>query len=174
MTNIFFSRITGPISTKLGIKYHLVKGIQFYSNEVPIVFQWEIITKLLKYIIEFEKSSFPEPIGQFQHNLAQTLNEGNSSSLNEGSLIFQREIIRNIKDTLMILKNHLLQNHWANFNHTWQKASLVKEDLSLFKWKGHTFLEKYIHEIKKSSLLELLGQFYNIYNHNFSKCTHWF
>ena len=44
-------------------------------------------------------------------------------------------------------------------------------DLGLFKWKGHTFLhqviitkfQKYIHEIKKSSPSEPLGQFYNIY-----------
>ena len=28
---------------------------------------------------------------------------------------------------------HLLQNHWANFNQTWHKASLRKGDSSLFK-----------------------------------------
>ena len=71
-------------------------------------------------------------------------------------------------------------NDWhvvtVDFNQTWQKASLGKEDLSLFKWKGHTFLhwekitklQKYIHEIKKSPP-ELLGQFYNIYNYNFAQ-----
>ena len=71
--------------------------------------------------------------------------------------------------------NLLLLNHWANFNQTWQKVSLGKEGFSLFRWKGHTFLhceitklQKYIYEIKKSSS-ELLGQFYNIYNHNFSQ-----
>ena len=64
-------------------------------------------------------------------------------------------------------KNHLLQNQMVNFNQTWQKASIGKEDLSSFKWKGHTFLnqeiitklQKNIHEIKKSSPPELLGQF---------------
>ena len=57
-------------------------------------------------------------------------------------------------------------------------------DLGLFKWKGHTFLhqviitkfQKYIHEIKKSSPSEPLGQFYNIYNYNHSslKCRRCF
>ena len=32
---IFFSRTTGPISTKLGTKHPWVKGIQIYSNEGP-------------------------------------------------------------------------------------------------------------------------------------------
>ena len=47
------------------------------------------------------------------------------------------------------------------------KGSLGKEDLSLFKSKDHTFLhleiitklQKYIHEIKKSSPPEPLGHF---------------
>ena len=42
---IFFSRTTGPISTKLGIKHPRVKGIQVCSNEGPALFQGEIITK---------------------------------------------------------------------------------------------------------------------------------
>ena len=33
---IFFSRTIGPISTNLGTKYPLVKGIQVSSNEEPI------------------------------------------------------------------------------------------------------------------------------------------
>ena len=32
---IFFSRITGPVSTKLGAKHPWVKGIQVCSNEGP-------------------------------------------------------------------------------------------------------------------------------------------
>ena len=32
---ILFSRITRPISTKLGTKHSLVKGIQIYSDEGP-------------------------------------------------------------------------------------------------------------------------------------------
>ena len=33
----------------------------------------------------------------------------------------------------------LLQNHWANFNRTWHKASLCKVDSSLFKWRPPLF-----------------------------------
>ena len=33
----------------------------------------------------------------------------------------------------------LLQNHWANFNQTWHKASLSEGDSSLFKWKATPF-----------------------------------
>ena len=33
----------------------------------------------------------------------------------------------------------LLQNHWANFNQTWHKASLGEGDSSLFKWRTPPF-----------------------------------
>ena len=33
----------------------------------------------------------------------------------------------------------LLQNHWANFNQTWHKASLGEGDSSLFKWRTKPF-----------------------------------
>ena len=52
---IFFSRTAGPISTNLSTKYPWVKGIPVYSNEGPILFQGEIITKLRKYIDKFKK-----------------------------------------------------------------------------------------------------------------------
>ena len=49
---------------------------------------------------------------------------------------------------------HLLQNHWANFNQTWHKASLGEGNSSLMK-SPHPFprgeiyeIEKYIEEIK--------------------------
>ena len=62
-----------------------------------------------------------------------------------------------------------------------KKSSLGNEYLSLFKWKGHTFLhweiitklQKYIHEIIKSSPTELLGEYMKIYNHNFAHLN-WF
>ena len=37
---IFFSRTTGPISTKLVTMHPWVKGIQVYSNEGPSPFPW--------------------------------------------------------------------------------------------------------------------------------------
>ena len=42
---IFFSRTTGPISTKLGTKHPWVKGIQVCSNEGPYLLKGEIIGK---------------------------------------------------------------------------------------------------------------------------------
>ena len=67
---IFFSRTTRPISTKLGTKYPLVKGIPVCSNE----------------------ESRPSQRGD------------------------NWEIVKLIENFL----NLLLQNHWANFNQTWQ------------------------------------------------------
>ena len=34
---------------------------------------------------------------------------------------------------------HLHQNHWANFNQTCHKTSLVEGDSSLFKWRSRPF-----------------------------------
>ena len=47
--------------------------------------------------------------------------------------------LQNSENTLTKLKNLLLQNHWANFNHTWHKASLGGGDSSLFKWRALSF-----------------------------------
>jgi hypothetical protein len=33
----------------------------------------------------------------------------------------------------------LLQNRWANFNQSWHKSSLGKEDLELYKWRTTPF-----------------------------------
>ena len=45
--------------------------------------------------------------------------------------------------------NLLFQNHWANFNQTWHKASLGEGDLSLFKWGPHPFPRGDNYEITK-------------------------
>ena len=34
---------------------------------------------------------------------------------------------------------HLLQNHWTNFNHTWHETSLGGVDSNLFKWRAPPF-----------------------------------
>ena len=58
---IFFSRTTEPISTKLGTKYPLVKGIQVCSNEWSRPAErgdnWEII-KIKKLRLEAYYSSW--------------------------------------------------------------------------------------------------------------------
>ena len=43
-----------------------MKGIQVCSKKGYALFQGEIITILLKYIQEFEKSYSPEPLGQLK------------------------------------------------------------------------------------------------------------
>ena len=45
----------------------------------------------------------------------------------------------NSENTLTKFKNLLLQNHWANFNQTWHKASLCEGDINLFKWRAPPF-----------------------------------
>ena len=43
----------------------------------------------------------------------------------------------------------LLQNHWANFNQTWHKASLSNGDSSLFKWRTLPFSREDNYKIVK-------------------------
>ena len=43
----------------------------------------------------------------------------------------------------------LLKNHWANFNQTFQKVLLGKENLSLLKWGARRFPRKYNYENAK-------------------------
>ena len=47
--------------------------MQFVQMKGPALFQGEIISKLQKYIDEFEKSSSLEPLDQFQPNIAQCI-----------------------------------------------------------------------------------------------------
>ena len=54
---IFFSRTTGPISTKLETKQPWVKGIQVWSNDRPRPFFKGKVAKT-----HWKKSSFPEPL----------------------------------------------------------------------------------------------------------------
>ena len=70
----FFSRTTEPISTKLGRKHPWVKEIPVCLNEFkgPALFQGEIY-EIVKYINKIKKSSYPEPLGHFQPNLAQNM-----------------------------------------------------------------------------------------------------
>ena len=98
---------------------------------------------------KLKKKISPEPQGQFQPNLAQIIFgwKGILDYSNEGYLFFPRE------DDYEIWK--YIDIDWANFNQTWQKASLGKEDLSVCKWKSYTFLHweiltklrRYIQEI---------------------------
>ena len=61
---IIFSRTIAPISTKLGTKHSYVIWIQ--------VSKGEIITQKRKYFDKNLKSSYPEPLGQFQANMTHS------------------------------------------------------------------------------------------------------
>ena len=65
-----------------------------------------------------------------------SLCEGDSSLFKRRAPPFSKgRKLGNKKNKLTTVKNLLLQNHWANFNQTWHKASLDEGDSSLFKWR---------------------------------------
>ena len=67
-----FYRTIGPISTKLGTKHPYVKQIQVFWNEGPSPFPKGDNDKIAK-IHWWNLTSFPEPLYQFQTNLAQSI-----------------------------------------------------------------------------------------------------
>ena len=86
----------------------------------------------------------------------------------KGPTLFQGEkITLYSKNTLTNFKNFPLQNHWANLNQTWHKASLGEGDSSLFLKKvlrpyprGDNYeITKYIDKFLKTSSPEPLSQF---------------
>ena len=108
------------------------------------LFQGEIIMKQRKYIDKIKKIFFSrttEPISTkrcTKHPWVQ----GNQVCSNEGPHPFQRgDNYEIVKNTLTKLKNLLLQNHWANFNQTWHKASLCEWDLICSKKKHLIFIK---------------------------------
>ena len=78
---IFFSRTTGPISTKLGTMPPWVKRIQVCSNEGPRPFPRGDNYEIAKNLLTKLKSSSPEPLGEFQPNLTQSILGSGDSSL---------------------------------------------------------------------------------------------
>ena len=136
-----FSKTIGPISTTLGQKEPLVKGIQVYSNEGSHPFprgdKYEIVKiHWLNLKIFFSRTTWPfsTKLGTMHPRV-----KGIQVCLNEGPSFFQGDIIGNTEYTLTNLKYLLLQNHWPNFNQTWHKASLGEGDSSLFKWRAPPF-----------------------------------
>ena len=85
----------------------------------------EIITKWQKWIEEIKKifSSRTTGLNSTKLGAKPSWMKGNSSFSNEGPLPFERE------DNYETAKcKNLLQNHWANFNKTWHKASLGEQN----------------------------------------------
>ena len=105
---IFFFRTTGPISTKLCTNHLWVKGTQVFQIKGPALFQWEIITKLRKYIGKFKKSSFSRTPGPILTNLGTNhlWVKGIQVCSNEGPVPFPRgDNYKICKNTITNLKN---------------------------------------------------------------------
>ena len=96
LLKIFFSRTTGPILTKLDTKYPWVKGIQVCSKEGPRPFprgdNYEIVKIQWRNLKTW---SSPEPLGQFQPKLAQSILgwRGFKFLQMKGPALFQGKII---------------------------------------------------------------------------------
>ena len=104
------------------------RGIKFVQMKGPALFQGEIITKEWKCIEEFERSS-PEPLGQFQPNLAQSICGWRWFKFVQmkGFVNFQGEKITDneiAKIHWQNFKNLLLKSYWGNFIQTVRKESL--------------------------------------------------
>ena len=94
---IFFSRTTGPISTKLSTKHPCVKGIQFFSNEGPYPFPRGDNYEIVKIHWRNSKIFFSRTTGLISTKLGtkHPLVEGDSSLFKwRAPLFFQGEIIR--------------------------------------------------------------------------------
>ena len=142
--NVFFSRSTEPISTKLGTNHPWLKGYQVCSNEGPAfiqvclnegpaLFQGEIITKYQTYIDKFKKCSFPKPLDQFYLNLAQIiLGEGDSTFSNKGPRLFSS------RDNYKIIKKSI-----DEFEKSSSPEPVCKFQLNLVRnilgWRGFKF-----------------------------------
>ena len=141
---IFFSRTTGPISTKLGTKHPWVKGIQVCSNEGPRPFprgdNYEIV-KIHWWNFKIFLSRTTEPFSTklvTKHSWVK----GIQVCSNEWPRPFPRsDNCEKAKIHWQTFKNLLLQNHWANFNQTLHKASLDEGDSNLFKWRTLLFFK---------------------------------
>ena len=72
------------------------RGFKFVQMKGPALFKGEIIREQRKYIDKIKKSSSPEPLGQFQPNLAQSILgwRGFKFVQMKGPALFQGEIIK--------------------------------------------------------------------------------
>ena len=102
--------------------------------------------------------SSPEPLGQFQPNLAQSIPgwRGIQVCSNEGTRSYQM-----VDNWEIININLLLQNYWAIFNQTLTKVSLGKEYSSLFKWRPRPFPRGDDYEIVKKHWRNLMKIFFS-------------
>ena len=75
------------------------------------------------------------------------------------SKLFSSHVVRSpsVRLSVHFSRFHpLLENHWANFNQTWQKAFLGEGDSSLFKYRSKHFLTEDNNEIVKVHFKDIL------------------
>ena len=97
--------------------------------------QGEIIAKMQNYIENISKSFSPDPLGQFQPNMAQSILgfRGFMFVQMTGHALIQGEIIANKKNYIENIKKYFCSEPLGQFLQTWHKASLDGGDSSLFK-----------------------------------------
>ena len=126
LLKIFFSRTTGPISTKLGTEHHWVKGIQVCWNEGPHLSQrgdsWEIEKTHWKLF----KIFFSRTTGTL---MTKRYKSSYSIFLYEGPTPHQRG------DNYKIVKMHwqIIKFSSTELDKFWHKAYWGKGDLFFFK-----------------------------------------
>ena len=112
------------------------RGFKFDQMKGPALFQGKIIMKWWKYIDENKKSSSPEPLGQFQPNLAQSILgwRGFKFVQMKGPALFQGEIITKawnyIYEILKIFFSRTNEPISTNLgtNHSWMKGIQVSSN----------------------------------------------
>ena len=70
---IFYSWTIWPFSTKLGTKHPWIEGIQFSSNAGSCLSPRGDKSEIVNVYSKYFKIFFPEPPGQFEPNLAQSI-----------------------------------------------------------------------------------------------------
>ena len=137
----FFSRTTGPISTKLDTKHPWVKGIQVCSDEGPRPFPRGDNSEIVNLYLKFLKIFFSITTGPIWTKLGTKHSwvEGIQFCSNEGARPFLKGVNNEIAEIHLQNFKIFLQNHWANFNQTLQKAFLGERNSILFKWIGPPF-----------------------------------
>ena len=115
---IFFSRTTGPLSTKLGTKYPWMKGIQVCSRKGPRLFPRGDNYEIAK-IHWRNLKNYTSNFNQTWHKVF--LSEGDSSFVKSNIPISKETSKWDSENTLTKFKSLLLQNHPANFNQSFWK-----------------------------------------------------
>jgi hypothetical protein len=103
----------------------LIEGLQI-SDTLEICYLYDLLWKYVKKYISIQASIFTSPELKAHVSFSDRL-------LSIVCLSVWRLSVRLLHFQL------LLQNRWANFNQSWHKSSLGKEDSELYKWRTTPF-----------------------------------